>query len=86
MTEHIINAYLKYRNRTALCNSFSNSRAESADNAVLLSSDDKSCFICSLAYKLLIKRLDCMDVDYSCVDALSCKLFSSRNNRTCKCP
>ena len=55
MTEFIINTDLYYRYRTALCNSFCNCRTKTADNAVLLGCNDKSCFLSTLADKLLVK-------------------------------
>ena len=80
MTELIVYTNLYNRYRTALCNCLSYSRTKSADYAVFLSCYNYACFLSTLADKLLIKRLDCVDIYNSCGDSLSFKNLCSFNS------
>ena len=70
MTEHIVYANPDNGNGALFCNNIRNSRAETADNAVLLSGNDNACFLCSLDNNVTVKGLDRVDIDNSCLDAL----------------
>ena len=69
MTEFVIYADANYRNRTAGSDSLCNCAAQTADDAVFFNCYQQTGFRCCLADQFRIQRLDCVNVQYTCVDA-----------------
>ena len=58
------------------CN-FTNCVAQTTDYVVLFNCDNSACFLCRLDDNFSVNRLDCVNVDKTCVDSLGFKLLNS---------
>ena len=71
---NIIDTDTLHRYRSFLSKALAYSAAKTADDGMLLNSYNFTSFFCCSYNKLLIKRLDGVDVDNLCFDSLFCKL------------
>ena len=75
------------RYRCLLSQALAYSSAKTADDGMLLNSYNLAGFFGSCNNKVLIQRLDGMDIDHFCIDSVCCKLlscFKSRCNAICE--
>ena len=80
-TEYIMNSDTFYRSRCLLSQALAYSSAKTADDGMLLNSYNLAGFFGSCNNKVLIQRLDGMDIDHFCIDSVCCKLLSCFKSR-----
>ena len=79
MSEFVVNADTFNGSRAIFAKASANCLAKTADNVMLLNGDNSAGFLSRFYNKLLVKRLDCCNIDDLCADNLRLKSFACFN-------